>query len=266
MRYFWIKISAMILAAAMLFITSFKLVHDTSDNMSDSQTAYNLSSWLAKNDIIIDRDIINTDDKYVYSAVLTNAITDHSTAAAAILGSEAAGSGANKYKGDRGTVVFSDDAFSFTPNDDAFSQTAAKADKYNMGKRSEEIIADMGFDLGGCVISAGESNGELTAQVYKTIDSKPVFNDRLDVVISNKRLRSVSGVWYMESGIPTEKRRAKSAADALCELLQKSGGSGKITIKAMTLGYKMNTENGSAVTEPFWRFELEEGDDIFIPA
>ena len=34
----------------------------------------------------------------------------------------------------------------------------------------------------------------------------------------------------------------------------------------MTLGYKMNTENGSAVAEPFWRFELEEGDDIFIPA
>ena len=266
MRYFWIKISAMVLAAAVLFITSFKLVHDTSDNMSDSQTAYNLSSWLAKNDIIIDRDIIDTDDKYVYSAELTNAITDHSASAAAILGSEAAGSGANTYKGERGTVVFSDDSFSFTPNDGAFSQTSAKADKYNMGKRSEEIVSDMGFDLGGCVISADEKNGELTAQVYKTIDSKPVFNDRLNIVISNKKLRSVSGVWYIENGVPTEKRRAKSAADALCELLQKSGDLGKITVKAMTLGYKMNAEDGSAVTEPFWRFELEEGDDIFIPA
>lgn len=267
MRYFWVKISVIILAAAVLFTVSFKLVHDTSDNMSDGQTAYNLSSWLAKHDIIIDRDIIDTEDKYVYSTELSNAISDHSTAAAAMLGDGAASSGANTYNGERGTVMFSEDSFSFTPKENTFSQTVSKADKYNMGKRSEEIVSDMGFDLGGCVISTDENGGELKATIYKTIDSKPIFDDRLEVVISDKKLHSVSGAWYVESSVPKDKRRAKSASDALCEILQKLNGSGKITIKAMTLGYKMNhTENGTTVTEPFWRFELEDRDDIFIPA
>lgn len=267
MRYFWVKIAAIAAAATVLFVICFKTVCDTSDNRTDSHTAYNLSSWLAKNNVIIDKDIIDTSDQYVYSIKLESTLANHRNAAEYMLGGNVSSAGANTYKGENGTVVFSEYSFLLTPEKNAFASEMSRVDKYNIGKRSEKIISDMGFELGGCVISTTENGDYLKATIYKTIASKPIFDDCIELEIWDKELHSVSGTWYVPSTSLKDKRRAKSAANALSELLQRLNGSGKITIKSMTLGYKMvNNENNFADVEAFWRFEIEGAEDEFIPA
>lgn len=267
MKYFYIKITAIALTVIALFTVCFKLAHNTTDDMTDTAYAYNLSSWLAKNNVTIDKDLIDTKNHKVVSLTLKDALENHEAAAASILGEAAENAGADTYKGKIGTVAFSGNSFTLTPDGEIFKSEIAKVDRYNMGKRAEAIAVSMGFDLDGSVILTYEDNDEYTAAIMKTANSLPIFNDCLTITVSGGKFQSAGGVWYIPDSPPTNERPAKSASDALAELLREVDGFGRVTVTAMTLGYKME-KNGDGKFEiyPFWKFELSDRDDVYIEA
>lgn len=267
MKNFYAKITVLFIAVIILSGVCYKLAKDTSANMSDSATAYNISSWLAKNNISINKDMIDTSTQKVVSAKLINTAKNHDEISKKMLGDDMTSSGANTYNGKNGTVTFTNDNFYIVPQENVFEKYIVKADKYSFGKSSEEIMKSMGFDLNGSMISVREDGKKLIADITKTIDSKPVFNDMITVFITNKASLEATGIWYIQDGGVTEKRNAKSAADALTELLKYTQGYDKITVRSMTLGYKAeNFKNDTAQIKPYWRIELESGDTIYIEA
>ena len=129
------------------------------------------------------------------------------------------------------------------------------------------MAKQMGFDLDGSIIITSYDGNSYTAKITKTVNSLPVFNNCITINIENKSFVSASGIWYVQDGGAYEKRKAKSAADALAGLLKEVDGIGKVTVTSMTLGYKMEKNNeGTYVIHPFWRFELSNRDDVYIPA
>lgn len=265
MKHFSIKALCMAAAAAVLFILCFSLAKGTKENTADSTTAYNLSAWLAKHEISIDRELIDTDTQTVLSAAMRNAAADRQETAAAILGESVQGTAADTYTGKNGTVVFSKDAFTLTPNDGLFSDIASGIDRYNCGKKAERMAKSLGFDLSGSVISSKMEDGSFSSSITKTIDSKPVFNDAITLVIRKDGLVSASGVWYIPYG-RGQSRTAKSAADALAELLKQVQNSGRVMVQGMTLGYVMEQRGNGIGLKPVWKFELDGRDDVYIDA
>ena len=267
MKHFYIKITAITVIVIALFTVCFRLTHDKSDNMANGASAYNLSSWLAKHNISIDKDMIDISSHEVVSAKFKNSLENHEAAANKILGADVSDKGADTYKGERGTVTFSNDVFTLSPEDGVFKTEASRADRYNIGKRAEEMAKEMGFDLDGSIIMTSDEDSCYTAKIMKTVNSLPVFNNCITITVENKSFVSASGIWYVQDSGAYKKRRAKSAADALAGLLKEVDGIGKVTVTSMTLGYKMEKDNeGIYVIHPFWKFELANRDDIYIPA
>ena len=264
MNHFGIKALVLACAAAVLFLVCFGIAKGTSLDNADSSTAYNLSAWLAKNNITIDRRLIDTDAQTVRAATLKSTVSDRKKTAETMLGS-AEDAGADTYTGENGTVVFAKDTFTMTAAKGAFGKSVSGIDRYNSGKKAEEIAKAMGFDLSGSVISTDEDGSIFTAYITKTIDAKPVFDDCITLTADKDGLISASGVWYVpEDGIGNE-RRAKPAADALAELLERLGGE-KTSVSSMTLGYRMKHSGNITEIVPVWRFEIEDRDDIYIEA
>ena len=264
MKYFAAKALSAAAAAAVLFFICFSLAVGTDSNTADSTTAYNLSTWLAKNDIIIDRELIDTDMQYVAAATMQNAVADHVETADAVLGG-ASGTGADTYTGENGTLAFSRDSFVLTPSEGLFASMFSGIDRYNCGRHAESAAEELGFNLNGSVISSEEGDSVFTSVITKTIDSLPVFDDCITLVMSRDGLVSAAGVWYtLES--KGDERPAKSSSDALAELLNSVGGAGRVTVRSMELGYLMEHTGNITELKPVWRFELDGRDDFYIDA
>lgn len=264
MKCFAAKALAAIAAAAILFLICFSFAVGTNDNNANNTTAYNLSSWLAKNDIIIDRELIETDTQYVVAATMQNAVANRAETAETIL-KEASATGADTYKGTNGTLVFSHDTFSLTPSEGLFSDIFSGIDRYNCGKRAESAAKELGFNLNGSVISSEDGGSVFTSVITKTIDSMPVFDDCITIVMDRNGLISAEGVWYtLES--KGDERPAKSSSDALAELLNAISGSGRVTVLSMELGYVMENTGNITELKPVWRFEFDMRDDFYIDA
>lgn len=264
MKYFAAKALSAAAAAAVLFLICFSFAVGTDSNTADSTTAYNLSSWLAKNDIIIDRDLIDTETQYVSAVTMRNAAADRAETADAILGG-ASGTGADTYTGENGTLVFSRDSFALTPAEGLFEDIFSGIDRYNCGKRAENAAKELGFNLSGSVISSEDGGSVFTSVITKTIDSLPVFDDCITLVMSRDGLVSAEGVWYTPES-KGDARPAKSSSDALAELLNSVGGSGRITVRSMELGYVMEHTGNITELKPVWRFEFDGRDDFYIDA
>lgn len=264
MKYFTAKSLAALCIAAVLFIICFNLAVGTTDNTAGSTTAYNLSSWLAKHGVTIDRELIDTDDVYAVDASMKNAYSDRASAAEAML-KNASSSGADTYTGENGAVSFSHDSFVLTPAHGLFEDIFSGLDRYNCGRRAEDAANELGFDLNGSVISSEETDGGFKAVITKTIDSAPVFNDCITLTMSRDGLISAEGVWFVPEELG-EKRRARPAADALGDLLNRVEGAGKITVRSMEFGYLMERNGRSARLKPVWRFELDGRDDVYTDA
>ena len=267
MKYFYVKITVIAVAVIALFTVCFRLTHDKSDNLINGETAYNLSSWLAKNDVSIDKDLIDINSYEVVSVKFKNTLENHEAAAGMILGGNVSDKGADTYTGTRGTVTFSNDVFTLSPEEEAFKSEASKADRYNIGKRAEGMAKQMGFDLDGSMIMTSEEDNCYIVKIMKTVNSLPVFNNCITITVEDKSFTSASGVWYVTDGASYGKRAAKSAADALAGLLKAVDGMGRISVTSMTLGYKMEkNDEGIYEIKPFWRFELANREDMYIPA
>lgn len=264
MKHFAAKSLAALGAAVILFIICFSLAVGTADNTAGSGTAYELSSWLAKNDITIDRSIIDTDTKYAAAVTMKSAVSDRASAAAGMLGT-CSGTAADTYTGARGVVVFSKDSFTLTPADGLFADEFSGLDRYNCGKRAESAAKELGFNISGSVISAEENNGSFSAVITKTVDSVPVFDDRITLSMTRGGLVSASGVWYVPES-SGGRRPAKSAADALGDLLNETAGSGRVTVRSMEFGYLLDHEGNTTQLKPVWRFELDSRDDFYTDA
>lgn len=233
--------------------------------MSNSSTAYNLSAWLAKNDVSIDRELIDTNVNQVVSATLKSSTADKEKTAAAMLGSEVS-IAADTYTGTNGTVAFSKDSFTMTAAANLFKSETAGIDRYNAGKRAEQIAKQLGFDLSGSVISSESDNDVYTVTITKTIDGRSVFDDAIVMTLCENGLMSVNGVWYTVYGGRNESRNAKSCIDTLVEFLGAVRGGDKVTITAMSLGYNMKQSGNITEISPVWRIETDNGEVFYLDA
>ena len=265
MKHFYIKSLILAVLIGVLFGVCFRFAKGTEENVADTATAYNLSSWLLKNGVSIDKDIIDLSTKHVVYTTMNNTVSDRKASAENILG-EGITSSADTYRGPNGTVVFANDTFKFTPTDGLFEKIVSGVDKYNSAKKAEQIIKELGFDIKGSIISGGVENEHFVAHITKTINSLPVFDDRISVCMDKNQVISVEGIWYVPQSGKAQKRKAKSAVDALTELAHQIGGGEKTTVTSMTLGYKLKHTGDMTELEPVWRFEINNDDIVYIGA
>lgn len=265
MKHFYIKSLILAVLIALVFGVCFRFVKGTESNMADSATAYNLSAWLSKNGVSIDKDIIDLSTKHVIYTTMYNTVSDRKASAERILG-EGITSSADTYRGANGAVVFTDDTFKLTPADGLFDKIVSGVDKYNSAKKAERIVKELGFDIKGSIISGGVEDERFVANITKTINSMPVFDDSISVYMDKNKVISIEGIWYVPESGKVQKRKAKSAADALTELAHQIGGGEKNTITSMTLGYKLKHTDHITELEPVWRFEINNDDIIYIGA
>ncbi len=265
MKSFYIKSLIFAAVIGVLFGICFQFAKGTDSNTSDSTTAYNLSSWLSKNGVSVDKALIDLSTKYVVCPYMKNTITDRKTAAEKILGDNLTSS-ADTYRGSNGTVVFTNDSFKLTPEEGLFKKIVSGVDRYNTPKKAEKIVKALGFDLNGSIISSSTDINGFTAHITKTINSLPIFDDCITVVMDKDSIISVDGVWYIPEPGKHPKRKAKSAIDALTELAHQIGGSRKTSVTSMSLGYKLKHSDDVTELEPVWRFETDSRDVIYIGA
>lgn len=265
MKYFNIKALAMLVTALILFSICFGLAKGTDTNTADSSTAYNIASWLSKNDVFIDRAMIDINDNYIISSTMTNTLSDKDSSARTILNGNTE-SAADTYTGPNGTLTFSRDKFTLKPSAETFKDEFADVSVYNAGKRAETAAKLMGFDLNGSLISTSYDDTFHYAVITKTIDERPVFDDAIIMTFDKTGLKSMEGVWYTVYGGYTKSRLAKPCIDALAEFLDHVPDGQRVTITSVTLGYNMKHSGNITEIFPVWRIESDCLESIYIDA
>lgn len=259
------KLSALFVILIFVLSLLYSVVF-TASGRFDSDTAYNLSSYMAEHGVKVNEELIDTTNYYVFTSELQSIAYDKERLSKQILGDNITPL-AQTYTSDFGTVAFTENNFVYTPSEEYKKSTASGISKYDAEKKCQRLLKRLGFDIDKSIMELTEENEVYKIKVTKCINSLPVFNSTLSAAISRDGLGEISGIWYTNTGPLKDKRPMKSIVDALIILMQSKASDETIEIINITPGYLLSdTTSEKTNLCPVWQFQKANGEFVYVDA
>lgn len=265
MKYYILKIvlAFMVIATALNLCIKFAY---PSNNYNYAEDAISLASFLEKNNISIDPNIIDMTSKKVYECTMTNVFSNKDVTANTFLGAIAEKRNDSYYIGNS-TVYFTDSKLNYFPETPVFSYDLEDITQDNAGKKVKSLCKQFNINTSDCNFGISSGSDRITVSVMPMINKCPVFNDALIFEMSPAGLHSISGIWYTAGNIHSQ-RYALSISDALIAFMNNYADKNTNTIITdIQLGYNLiDTVNSSSEIKPVWRITVENNAIYYIDA
>lgn len=219
---------------------------------------------LKRSDITVDRSVIPDKNYKMKHAEAINVITDNMLFAEKMLGENVSESD-GAYISDAGRLTITGDSFSTDYNDteDFFNISGYS----NVKKQFRHVIRQLGFSNTGNY-DIEEQDGKYTAIINNVIDGKRFFDSSLCIVISENRVRHISGSWFSAETSYINSGEVKSITTALIDFMHQYQGE-PAEIKDISIGYykgEPDIYHKAAALIPVWNIVTADGKSAYIDA
>ncbi len=265
MKNYFLKIFILLSVLIVLLVLCCYLALGQSSGY-EKESVYKIVSYLGERGISVDPDIIDIKKKYAIDMDLESVTVDKSALSKNIL-LEDANVLADTYTSESGTVAFKGNDFSFKSAKEISMDIEAKTSLYDIGKKTQKLIENFGFDVDSGNITVLETADGFRADITKTTDGVKIFNNCISIEIKDGKFNQLWGRWYYPKSKSRDKREVKPVIDALVLFSQDNINNKKIQIKSIELGYLLtDTSQKTTTLRPVWQIKTDTQGDIYIDA
>ena len=234
-----------------------------------TRVAEQVIELLNEKNIYIDKELLYKNNfinemRYVY---VSNAIKNHESFAAEVLGEENIIAEENCFKTDRAYVCFEGDSFEIRTYNLPIAEY--QVNKNNAQKYAKEYLESIGLEIKEYEVTVSNTENGYNVVFSEYIDDYEIFGTKVNVEMQNDGIYSVFGSWYNVKS-KSDKSNIKDISGILIEYMNIKMNKGlSDSITDIQLGYytfESNDFHESLLLTPVWKITNGKNENEYIDA